>query len=131
MAKNKKVTTSVKVITSILCILALIIGFVGADFVYIYLNKAESDKFVRGDFEAHFVELGNQYTGDCIYIRSGDTDILIDAGSRENSADAIIEYVAGFLFEFLILFAADKLGDVCRVLHVVHIAAYQVNHAVV
>ena len=119
MAKNKKVTTSVKVIASILCILALIIGFVGAGFVYIYLNKAESDKFVSGDFEAHFMELGNQYTGDCIYIRSGDTDILIDAGSRENSADAIIEYVDQYVtdgvLEYVIATHADR--D--------HIAAYE------
>ena len=43
---------------------------------------------------------------------------------------AVIEYVTGFLFEFLILFTADKLGDVCRVLHVVQVAPYQVDHAI-
>ncbi len=118
MAK-KKVTTSVKVWTTILCILALIVGFIGAGFVYIYINKPESDTFVSGDFEAHFMELGNQYTGDCIYIRSGSTDILIDAGSRENSADAIIEYVDQYVtdgvLEFVIATHADR--D--------HIAAYE------
>ena len=118
MAK-KKVTTSVKVWTMILCILALIVGFIGAGFVYIYVYKPESDTFVSGDFEAHFMELGNQYAGDCIYIRSGDTDILIDAGSRENSGDDIIEYVDQYVtdgvLEYVIATHADR--D--------HIAAYE------
>lgn len=118
MAK-KKITTSVKIWTTILCLLALIVGFIGAGFIYIYITKPESDVFVSGDFEVHFMELGNQYTGDCIYIRSGSTDILIDAGSRKNSADSIIEYVDNYVkdntLEFVIATHADQ--D--------HIAAYE------
>ncbi len=118
MAK-KKITTSVKIWTTILCLLALIVGFIGAGFFYIYITKPESDVFVSGDFEVHFMELGNQYTGDCIYIRSGSTDILIDAGSRQNSADTIIEYVDNYVkdntLEFVIATHADQ--D--------HIAAYE------
>jgi len=45
------------------------------------------------DLSFHFLELGNKYTGDCTYIKAGDVDILIDAGSRQNSADAIASYV--------------------------------------
>lgn len=41
----------------------------------------------------HFLELGNNYTGDCVYIKAGDTDILIDAGSRQGSAATIANYV--------------------------------------
>ena len=41
----------------------------------------------------HFLELGNLYTGDCVYIKAGDVDILIDAGSREASAATIANYV--------------------------------------
>ena len=41
------------------------------------------------DLSFHFLELGNNYTGDSTYIKAGDVDILIDAGSRQNSADAI------------------------------------------
>lgn len=41
----------------------------------------------------HFLELGNNYTGDCVYIKAGETDILIDAGSREGSAKTISQYV--------------------------------------
>lgn len=41
----------------------------------------------------HFLELGNNFTGDSVYIKAGDTDILIDAGSRQSSAKAISDYV--------------------------------------
>ena len=45
------------------------------------------------DLQIHFLELGNQYTGDCIYIKAGDTDILIDAGSKYDSTIAICNYL--------------------------------------
>lgn len=41
----------------------------------------------------HFLELGNKYTGDCTLIKCGDTEILIDAGSRKDSAVTIKNYV--------------------------------------
>ena len=44
----------------------------------------------------HFLELGNNYTGDSTYIKAGDVDILIDAGSRQDSADAIAGYVDNY-----------------------------------
>ena len=44
----------------------------------------------------HFLELGNKYTGDSVYIKAGDTDILIDAGSRYDSAATITNYVDKF-----------------------------------
>lgn len=47
----------------------------------------------EGDLSFHFLTLGNKYTGDSTYIKIGDVDILIDAGSRQNSAAPIIEYV--------------------------------------
>ena len=46
--------------------------------------------------DIHFLELGNQYTGDCTYIKAGDTDILIDAGSRKGSASTIATYVDSY-----------------------------------
>ncbi len=44
-------------------------------------------------FSIHFLELGNKYAGDCTLIKCGDTEVLIDAGSRKNSAAAIKKYV--------------------------------------
>ena len=41
------------------------------------------------DISFHFLELGNAKTGDCTYIKAGDNDILIDAGSYYDSYAAI------------------------------------------
>ena len=50
----------------------------------------------EGDLSFHFLTLGNNKTGDSTYIKIGDVDILIDAGSRQNSAETIINYVNGY-----------------------------------
>lgn len=41
----------------------------------------------------NFVRQGNSNTGDCTYIKAGDTDILIDAGNRTGSASVIETYL--------------------------------------
>lgn len=46
-----------------------------------------------GAVSVHFLELGNAATGDSIYIKAGDVDILVDAGSDYDSADTIEGYV--------------------------------------
>ncbi len=51
------------------------------------------EDIVYDNFEIHFLELGNKYTGDSVYIKAGNNDILIDAGSRGNSAETINDYV--------------------------------------
>lgn len=45
------------------------------------------------EFSIHFLELGNKYAGDSTLIKCGDTEVLIDAGSRSNSAATIKAYV--------------------------------------
>lgn len=45
----------------------------------------------------HFLELGNKYTGDSIYIKAGDVDILIDAGSTKSSASTITSYLNNYV----------------------------------
>ena len=47
------------------------------------------------DLEINFLMTGNKYSGDCIYIKAGDTDILIDAGSKKNSFPTIKSYLDG------------------------------------
>ncbi len=54
----------------------------------------ESEEKAQIDF--HFLELGNKYTGDCTYIKAGDTDILIDAGSNRKSAPTITSYLSKY-----------------------------------
>ncbi len=57
------------------------------------ISVIESGTFANDNLSVHFLELGNKYTGDSVYIKAGDTDILIDAGSRKDSAKTIGNYV--------------------------------------
>lgn len=93
-----------KVVAIVLVIAILVVGYVffGQEFVdKIFGNNPSpspsqsSSPFEgeTGDFSIHFLTLGNKYAGDSIYIKAGDNDILIDAGSRGNSSDAIAAYV--------------------------------------
>ena len=86
-------------LTAFLCILSLVgglvLGALGAA-TYDALSFTSDDappSLVSGEFAVHFLELGNKYTGDCTYIKAGDVDILIDAGSRSSSVPVIAEYI--------------------------------------
>ena len=88
----------------VIVILVICLG-VGGFFAYKYVieprmnnNEPTSSQRSWADGEVapidiHFLELGNKYTGDCTYIKAGNTDILIDAGSRNGSASTISEFV--------------------------------------
>lgn len=60
----------------------------------------------------HFLQLGNGANGDSIYIKAGDTDILIDAGSQQSSAKSIGDYIDNYCtdgkLEYVIVTHADK-----------------------
>jgi competence protein ComEC len=66
----------------------------------------------NGDMSIHFLELGNKYTGDCVYINYGDIDIVIDAGSKQSSAAAIKAYIDNYCqdarLEYVIVTHAHK-----------------------
>lgn len=70
------------------------------------------DDIIYDDLQIHFLELGNDYTGDSTYIKAGDNDILIDAGSRKNSAETIKKYVDQYctdgVLEYVIATHADQ-----------------------
>lgn len=56
-------------------------------------NNSEESEALFTPISFSFLTLGNQYNGDSIYIKAGDKDILIDAGSRQNSASVIETYI--------------------------------------
>lgn len=100
--------TNTKIKTILFSVVALIVGlFVGASsYIFVFTPKSDSLFFngdlsvhfldslsLTGDLSVHFLELGNEYAGDSIYIKANDKDILIDAGSRQNSATTISNYV--------------------------------------
>ena len=62
-------------------------------------SKAPSTSVYVPDSEAidiNFLELGNKYTGDSTFIKAGNMDILIDAGSRQNSATTIANFIDSY-----------------------------------
>lgn len=87
----------VVIITTILAIIFGVVGFIGGFVGYIFIYPQKSDVFISGELSIHFMELGNQYTGDSIFIQCGETDILIDGGSRTNSSKTIANYVNNYV----------------------------------
>lgn len=70
------------------------------------------DILLDDDVSIHFLELGNKYTGDCVLIDIGETEILIDAGSRKNSVDTLVNYIDEYcedgVLEYVIATHADQ-----------------------
>ena len=101
------------VLKTIACILVLIISAVGGfffGFTNSFVNKDESNVTI-GELSMHFMYLGNKDNGDSIYIKAGDTDILVDAGSTADSLDTIKTYVNQYctdgILEYVIVTHAD------------------------
>lgn len=103
MARKKKFSKTLSIVLAILCFFG---GAAGGFFGYFKLTiPTETETYVSGDLVINFIELGNKYTGDCTYIKAGETDILIDAGSKassvgtidsflkKNVSDGVLEYV--------------------------------------
>ena len=45
------------------------------------------------ELSVHFLEFENKKSGDCTLIKTGDTEVLIDAGSTRGSADDVNKYL--------------------------------------
>ncbi len=103
MAKRKKKFS--KALTIFLCITTLIagcaLGVLGAAAYHAATFKSDvaPKSLVQGEMQIHFLELGNKYTGDCTYIKIGDVDILIDAGSKTSSISTIANYIDDYIGE--------------------------------
>lgn len=107
---NKKFSAGMTVLA---CLLALVIGFIAAFFIYTYATRESGgDVYVSGDLSIHFMELGNEHAGDSIYIKAGNTDILIDAGSTRASTNTTAaymdEYITDGTLEYVIVTHADE-----------------------
>ena len=124
MARKKK-KRSLKTIAITIAIALLLVVAYG-----FYLYKFENDKFnsiynrifgqqssskediiVEGELSIHFLELGNKSAGDCTYIKAGDVDILVDAGSEYSSVSTISKYLNDYIddgvLEYVIITHAD------------------------
>jgi len=103
-----------KALKILTCVFALIIGLCGSFVLMNYLNLPDSyeipqtteglsgateggdidvDMVKSNDLSIHFMELGNKYTGDSTFIKAGDIEMLIDAGSKSSSIQTISNYI--------------------------------------
>ncbi len=57
------------------------------------ISEGELTEISSAELSIHFLELGNKYAGDCILIKCGDCEVLIDAGSRKDSATTLKSYI--------------------------------------
>ncbi len=87
--KNPKVFFAV---VAVLLIVAIVAGLCWYFLVY-KKKQIPPPAFATDEVSVHFLELGNKYVGDCTLIKIGDTEVLIDAGSRQDSATTLINYI--------------------------------------
>ena len=114
MARPKKVNKTIVYVCSIIAlIVGLAVGMVGCVYFsnpasFVIPNKLTNsvttemgdinvDLVKSKDLSIHFLELGNKYTGDCTFIKVGETEILIDAGSRASSVSVIDGYIKEYV----------------------------------
>lgn len=64
------------------------------------------------ELSIHFLETGNKYTGDCVLIKTGNVEMLVDAGSRQGSAATLVPYINNYCtdgkLEYVIATHADQ-----------------------
>ncbi len=106
-SKRKSKKSVASIIFTIIFIIVLALGY------YVY-NKYYKPQPIeaKGAISFHFMMLGNDNAGDCIYVRAGNNDILIDAGSKSNSIDDIKgyidDYVTDGILEYVIVTHAHE-----------------------
>ncbi|MCH5157318.1 MAG: MBL fold metallo-hydrolase [Clostridiales bacterium] len=119
--KKQKTFFTVLLIILIIAILAtLIYGYYSGWFDSVigygnrdYDSKTYSVAAIQNEqLSIHFMQLNNKSNGDSIYIKAGDTDILIDAGSEKASAKSIGDYIDRYctdgILEYVIATHADE-----------------------
>ncbi len=122
---KKNVKTAKKAVKTakkypVLTFMLIFILLVGAVCYYFYDKQKRN--LPTGDLSVHFLTLGNEYAGDCIYIRAGDSDIIVDAGSKPSSVTAIKSYLDSCAFDGTFEYAIITHA------HEDHIAAFAGNN---
>ena len=98
------------------CVFVYVYNFIPKEFWPFSEQKNDSSLQVEviknQDLSIHFLELGNKYTGDCTLIKTGDTEVLIDAGSKVDSILTIKNYLDQYVtdnkIEFVIVTHAHE-----------------------
>lgn len=117
---NKQLPIFLLSLVLILVIGSIVLYFFNPE-IYAKLFKINNDSkkteintnvgVVYDDFQIHFMTLGNDKAGDSIYIKAGDNDILIDAGSRSNSSETTIAYMDQYIKDAKLEYVIATHGD--------------------
>ena len=93
--KIKKVAKKNPKIFAIGLVIFIVIAAIGVGAYVLYKKNHEHkhEPIDSGEVQINFLELGNDRIGDSTFIQVGDVDILIDAGSRKNSAETIEKFM--------------------------------------
>lgn len=127
--RKRQKTTAV---LSVVLVIAILISFYCYWFVYLGKTWTDFEREILhidrttalptdDELSIRFFELGNKYTGDCTLVKVGNTEVLIDAGSKRDSAKTLVpairEYCTDGVLEYVIATHA----------HEDHIAAFVGN----
>ena len=93
MARRKKLSGT----SLVLAVIFIIIALAGYYVYQKYFKENEPTIEAKGAISFHFMMLGNANAGDCVYVKAGENDILIDAGNRTNSIDDIDNYLKQYV----------------------------------
>ena len=95
MAKKKYKKKKQKLTLGKLVLFIILVAILYGAYYYYenYYKPNNPPVTVEGELSFHFMMLGNDHSGDAVYIKAGDNDILIDAGSEANSVDSVKTYI--------------------------------------
>ena len=103
---EKELKKHPKILIAVIAFVLILAIAAGAYWYFFIYKKDDPEKnpggagdIVSGELSIHFLELGNKYAGDCTLIKTGNTEVLIDAGSRQNSAEAIVPYIQQYCMD--------------------------------
>jgi len=144
-SRRIKLTPTVLFLLSLLIVVSFVLSYYKILPFSFFSNSTESS-FINvntvksQDLSIHFLELGNVYTGDCTLIKVGNTEVLIDAGSKASSISTITNYLNQYIedqtIEYVIVTHAhedhyagfatnenvDSLFDLYKIETVIHFA---------
>lgn len=73
--------------------------------------SGDIDGVKTSELSIHFLELGNKSAGDSILIKCGNTEVLIDAGSEQNSSTTIKAYLDEYCTDGKLEYVIATHGD--------------------
>ncbi|MBE7087183.1 MAG: MBL fold metallo-hydrolase [Clostridiales bacterium] len=123
--KAKAAVKQIKKLPTWVIVTAIILAVIVGAGYYLYTNYLKKPPYIPpvGELEFHFLTLGNAKAGDSIYVRAGENDILIDAGSDYDSAEAISTYLNSHVTDGKLEYVIVTHG------HFDHIAAFAGSNA--